>query len=349
VYSVDEALSQLRLQPLVDTLHRTISEATIHGFAEAAYESLTRELAVEAKDGSARRTANKERAEVAVTEADSPMPDEGVSEFVASVRTFAAMATYLAQLGGMQNDAAAKRPAWISALAETAEAATSVRESISGTAIAAASVRLPWLVMKFPEALQTAARSVLPSTDVRIPAAQTWAPAMAWMALRALPSPAAALGIYDVLRLRHALAETFSAVGVQGEQAWRAAAQVRTLLLMNLHGSCSTAVRSAEFWNDGDVRWLTGIRQAVEEPEYFEKESFEAFVCWLQLPALIAGGEGSVVHTKAAHDVTAIAANLAYAAKVAGYDVRRFLDVLHTGDLKKRHQPEMVDLNIAGE
>jgi hypothetical protein len=172
---------------------------------------------------------------------------------------------------------------------------------------------------------------------------------MAWMALRALPSPTAAVGIYDALRLRHALAETFSAVGVQGEQAWRAAAQVRALLLMNLHGSCAAAVRSAEFWNDGDVRWLTGVHGAVDEPEYFEQESFEAFICWLQLPALIAGGEGSVVHTKAAHDVTAIAANLAYAAKVAGYEVHRFLDVLHTGDLKKPRQAVNADLELLAE
>jgi hypothetical protein len=352
VYSADEALSQLRLQPLVDTLHRTISEATIHGFAKAAYEAMTRELKVEEKSGSAHRAAKKEKAEVAATEADSSVPDagvsefdEGVSEFVAGVRTFAEMATHLAQLGGMQNDAAGG-PAWISALAEMAGAGTMMRESRGVAAIAAASIPLPWLVLKFPEALQTAVRSVLPSNDVRVPAAQTWATAMAWMALRALPSPTAALGIYDALRLRHALAETFSAVGLQGEQAWRAAARVRALLLMNLHGSCAAAVRSAEFWNDGDVRWLTGVREAVEEPEHFEPESFEAFVCWLQLPALIAGGEGSVVHTKAAQDVTAIAANLAYAAKVAGYDVRRFLDVLHTADLKKPRQPESVDLDL---
>jgi hypothetical protein len=205
------------------------------------------------------------------------------------------------------------------------------------------------MVLKFSEGLQTAARSVLPSNDVRVPAAQTWAPVMAWMALRALPSPAAALEIYDALRLRHALAETFSAVGVHGEQAWRAAAQVRALLLMSSYGSCSLAVRSEAFWNDGDVRWLTGVREAEHEPDYFEQEKFEAFACWLQLPALIAGCEASGFQSKTTHDVTAVAANLAYAAKVAGYDVRRFLDMLHSGDLKKRKDPEMVDLSVADE
>ena len=206
--------------------------------------------------------------------------------------------------------------------------------------MSAAAVRLPWMVLKYPEAMQAAARFVLPSNDVRIPAAQTWAPVMAWIALRELPTPAAALALYDGLRLRHALAEAFSAVGVRGEQAWRAAAQIRALLLMNQFGSCSAAVRSAEFWNDADVRWLTGIHGEVHEPEYFTQEGFESFVCWLKLPALIAIAEGAAVQTKAAQDVTAIAANLAYAAKVAGYEVHRFLDVLRTGDLKKRREPE---------
>jgi hypothetical protein len=203
--------------------------------------------------------------------------------------------------------------------------------------------------LKYPEAMQAAARSVLPSNDVHVPAAQTWAPVMAWIALRELPTPATALALYDGLRLRHALAEVFSAVGVHGEQAWRAAAQVRALLMMNRYGSCSAAVRSAEFWNDADVRWLTGIHGGVEEPEYFAQEGFEAFVCWLQLPSLIAVGDGAGVQTKAAQDVTAVAANLAYAGKVAGYDVHRFLEVLRTGDLKKRREPEIAEVSVEGE
>jgi hypothetical protein len=351
VYSVDEALSQLRLQPLVDTLHRTIRHETIYAFGKAAHEALTRELEVEAKAGKrARRVTKKEVAEVeaATVEADGARVDEGVGEFVESVQRFAETALYLAQLGGTQVDAADDGPAWISAATKT-EDSSSVGTESGSAAITAGSIRLPWMVLKYPEAMQAAARSVLPSNDVHVPAAQTWAPVMAWIALRELPTPAAALALYDALRLRHALAEVFSAVGVHGEQAWRAAAQVRALLMMNRYGSCSAAVRSAEFWNDADVRWLTGIHGDVEEPEYFTQEGFEAFVCWLQLPALIAVGEGSAVQTKAAQDVTAVAANLAYAAKVAGYEVHRFLDVLRTGDLKKRREPEITDVGVAGE
>jgi Alpha amylase, catalytic domain len=371
VYSVDEALSQLRLQPLVDTLHRTISEETIQMFAKAAYASLTRELEVEAKAGKrAQVAAKKEPIAKTEVQAEDSAFGEGLSEFVASVHRFAETALYLAQLGGTQLDAG-EGPAWISASTAGDDAADAAGTNASKDAekdgagaatsdeaegsedraavVSAAAVRLPWMVLKYPEALQAAARFVLPSNDVRIPAAQTWAPVMAWIALRELPTPAAAMALYDGLRLRHALAEAFSAVGVHGEQAWRAAAQVRALLMMNQFGSCSAAVRSAEFWNDADVRWLTGIHGAAHEPEYFTQEGFESFVCWLKLPALIAIAEGSSVQTKAAQDVTAIAANLAYAAKVAGYEVHRFLDVLRTGDLKKRREPEIADLSVAGE
>ncbi|MGA8937806.1 MAG: alpha-amylase family glycosyl hydrolase, partial [Acidobacteriaceae bacterium] len=228
VYSVDEALSQLRLQPLVDTLHRTISEGTIRGFAKAAYASLTRELEIEAKAG--KKAAKK----VAVAEVSAV--DDGVREFVEGAQRFVETAVYLAEIGGAQLDGGGL--AWVSDVVTT-ESAPSEEDAAS---IAGAAIRLPWMVLKFPETMQAAARSVLPSSDVLVPAAQTWAPVMAWMALRTVPSPAEALTLYDALRLRHVFAEVFSAVGLHGEPAWRAAAQVRALLMMNQFGSCAKAV-----------------------------------------------------------------------------------------------------------
>jgi len=369
VYSADEALSQLRLQPLVDTLHRTISGETIQMFAKAAYAALTREIEAKAAK-KAKATAKKELVAKAEAAVEGEGFDEEISAFAESVRRFAETALYLGQLGGTQIEAL-DGPGWISAAASSItsskddevvapakgkgkakKAAVVVEPEVDvdvAAGISAASVRLPGMVLKFPEALQVAAQFVLPSNDVRISAAQTWAPVIAWIALRELPTPATALALYDGLRLRHALAEAFSAVGVHGEQAWRAAAQVRALLLMNSFGSCSVAVRSAKFWDDADVRWLTGIHGEAHEPEYFTQEGFESFVCWLQLPALIAVAEAPVGQTKAAQDVTATAADLAYAAKVSGYEVLRFLDVLRTGDLKKRKEPEIADVGVVEE
>ena len=352
VYSVDEALSQLRLQPLVDTLHRTISGETIQMFANAAYASLTRETESEAKSG------KKTRVKKASVGATSVEGDEGMSAFVGGVHRFAETALYLGQLGGTQMDATVQEPGWISlATKSTPKGKTKKAESTAvasgmadtAAALSTAAVRLPGLVLKFPDALQEAARFVLPSNDVHVPAAQTWAPVIAWIALRELPTPAAALALYDGLRLRHALAEAFSAVGVHGEQAWRAAAQVRALLLMSQHGAGSVELRSKEFWNDADVRWLTGVHGEADEPEYFTQESFESFVCWLQLPALTAIAESGAAQTKAAQDVTAIAADLTYAAKVAKYEIRRFLEALKTSDSKKRKKPTVVGVGAGRE
>jgi hypothetical protein len=163
-----------------------------------------------------------------------------------------------------------------------------------------------------------------------------WAPTLAWIALHALPSPSSALKIYDDLRLRHVLAETFSAVGIHGEDAWRAAAQVRVLLRMNIYASRFVAVHSDEFWKDDDVRWLTGIHGAADGTEEFDPQSFTTFVCWLQLPALIDVAMESSSNPKAEDDVTVVATNLAYAAKISSYDCERFLDFLHAEDKKDK-------------
>jgi hypothetical protein len=148
-----------------------------------------------------------------------------------------------------------------------------------------------------------------------------------------------ALAIYDSLKLRHALAETFSSVGVHGEEAWRAAAQVRVLLQLNAQGPGAAAIRSAEFWQDGDVRWLSGVHSTGEiegsKLERFDPVQFEALVCWLQLPATIVNGKAARLP-----DVTAGAADLAYVGRVAKYDVRRFVELLQVKQGRQRRPAE---------
>jgi hypothetical protein len=195
------------------------------------------------------------------------------------------------------------------------------------------------LVSVFPKALKIAADSVLPSSNPSIASSEVWAPLLTWIALRALPTPAAALAVYDELQLRHVLAETFSAVGLKGEQAWRAAAQVRVLLRTNVEATLPVAIRSEEFWHDPDIRWLAGINSTVEKEEYFNQECFEALVCWLQLPALIGVAEDRSFPAKAANDVAAMATNLTRVAKRASYNVRIFLDLLSAGNTKDESDP----------
>ncbi len=355
VYNLDEALSQLRLQPLVDILHRTISEGTIRGFVIAAYSTLTQELErenqIDSQPDKPQRAAAKRSKKNVPLEPLTAGPEisvrqEGILEFIGGVDRFLSKAGSLAQLEGVPLPDASTIQPW--SIPEPLATDGSAPADDAPTT-AAAAIRLPWMLLRHPETIQPAARSVLPSSDIHTPSAQTWGPVMAWMVLRAAPSPAYALALYDTLRLRHVFAEVFSAIGVQGEQAWRAAAMVRVLLLMSRFGSCSAAVRSEEFWNDADACWLTGIHGDVDEPQYFVQESFESFVCWLLLPALIEIGRKPQIDAKGAQDVTAIAANLAYTARVAGYQVHRFIDVLHTSDLKEQHKADFDQLSAADQ
>jgi hypothetical protein len=205
----------------------------------------------------------------------------------------------------------------------------------SGTLLAAEALHLPVAVLRFPEALQKAARSVLPSGDVQVPEAKVWAPVLGWLALRGLPSAQAALSLYDELQLRHALAETFSSVGVKGEDAWRAAAQVRVLLRVEAAASLKEALETAAFWDDADVRWLTGTHGDEEGVAYFEQERLEALACWLELPGLVA----------ALPDV-AMAIRMADVAKAAGYKVKPFVEMLVSGETAEVKAVEVVETKV---
>jgi len=338
VHSVDEALSQLRLQPIVDVLRRVINEANVHAFSDAASELAVRPRKPEKtskssklSDGKKEQITQKELAKVRNAEADS---DPRLADFIREVHVFAETAIGLAQSANRKNDAVASDSSSGSAFSKTSKPESSgQREDF--VQIAAASVHLPSMIAAFPETLQAAARSMLPTSDSGVAAPELWAPILAWIALRALPSQASALAIYDELRLRHALAETFSTVGLQGEQKWRAAAMVRVLLRMNIESSPAAAIRSEEFWRDPDVRWLAEISDSAGK-EYLNREHFEALICWLQLPALVEISKGPSPFSEAANEIATIAVILARAAESAGYDLRLFLDLLRTETTKDK-------------
>jgi hypothetical protein len=306
-----------------------ISEGNIRMLAKAAGELLAHE---QAKDAPAVDTKGKVKgAKKAAAEAEVPVATNGAAKvyvapdldgIVEGVNEFAAIALRLS--GDASKDGErASHPS-------RDEAATWMGHPASSPELAGEVVRLPGVVLRFPEGLQKAARAVLPSQDVHVPAAQVWAPVLGWMAVCALPSPAAALALFDALRLRHALAETCSAVGVKGEDAWRVAAGIRVLLRVAQEPTLRAAIETESFWQDADVRWLTGTHGDELGVEYFEQERLESFVCWLQLPGLLAGAEdvpGAAREASyATTAATAMAAELANAAKVAGYKVKEFVE-----------------------
>lgn len=323
VRSVDEALSKLRLRPVVDALRQAINGPNVHVLGQAASQS-QKPKAKKKAPSKRSATAGQEQTTPAAA-ADVPAetsPALNVTEFVDGARKFAARASALAHAETPKDN---KDNA-------VAPESSDIQEMIG------ASVSLPAMVAAFPEALQPAAHSVLPSRESAAVQAEKWAPPLAWVAMAAFPSADSALAIFDEIELRHALAEAFSGVGIEGEEVWRAAARIRVLLRMQTHASLAEAVRSEEFWRDPDVRWLAGINSYQGE-EYLNQESFEALLCWLALPGLLEAARRGSRSAKAAKEAGAAAGDLARTAQAASYKLRQLLHLLRTEGVPSETKP----------
>ena len=150
-----------------------------------------------------------------------------------------------------------------------------------------------------------------------------WAPVLAWSLLHSLHFEGVEL--FDQLRLRHALAQIFHSLGMSGEDGWRAAARVRFLLHRQDPFSPNLSHRE---WQDGDVHWLTGTHES-EGVRYFNKESHEELLWWLQMPALLAAPPRR--QRDAAKESGDAVANAVAAAKSAGYKLDILLRAGSTG------------------
>jgi glycosidase len=101
-----------------------------------------------------------------------------------------------------------------------------------------AAMRMPAIEALFPVPWSTAARRMLPSPSPQLTATAMWSPVLAWCVLELLaesidaekPEPIA-LDLFDRLRLREPFAQVFTALGFEGEEAWRVAARVKVGLL----------------------------------------------------------------------------------------------------------------------
>ena len=282
VYSIEEALRQLRLRPLLDALRQVINTDSIAAFASAAVEPRLPEQT--ADDPSVPLHAAKSRKQLKAQPAPVP-EDSKFTDFLRSVDLFAQRLVEV-----WQTDAAptpASKPA-----GSEAPLSPSVGDQAGGNSAAVDSAtvdsatHLSLLVSAYPEALQPAIQAVLPHAGGGASTAQVWAPVLAWIAFQGLPAGLDGQQAFDALNLRPALAEAFSAVGLQGESAWKAAAQVRVLLGVREEEDLTQGSRAVRLWDDPDVRWLAGVSVANGR-EFCRKESFEELACWLGLPALL--------------------------------------------------------------
>jgi len=117
-------------------------------------------------------------------------------------------------------------------------------------------LRLPQLEALAPTPWSKAARRMLPSESPLTAAAGLWAPVLAWCVLEELAESIDALtpeqlapDLFDGLRLRQPLAEAFAAVGIEGEEAWKAAARIKALLLAEASKAeevCAVAAETCE-------------------------------------------------------------------------------------------------------
>jgi hypothetical protein len=188
---------------------------------------------------------------------------------------------------------------------------------------------LPAVEALFPAPWTAAARRMLPSPSPQLTATEMWGPVLAWCVLEwlaesmsaaqpAMAQPGAAppdaaqperiaLDLFDRLRLREPFGHAFTALGFKGEEAWRAAARIKVLLLTDAgagkpqekaattEAKTSPATSQPEhdqvalapiLWLDPDVRWLCGVHEG-EGHFYLVRELYEELLWWLLMPALL--------------------------------------------------------------
>jgi glycosidase len=273
VPNLDEALDQLRLQPLHDALRAALDPALLARIIDAAEMEATGALAVRQRE---RRIL------------------EAVEPFIERGNRFQKIAKQLEmERAGAQQ------------IFEKAE------PEVDPNALLAATLALPRYEALFPERWPETARKVLPSDSPGTSGTAVWAPVLAWSLLHGLPLDGESM--FDRLRLWHALADTFHALGVSGEDGWRAAARVRFLL----HRADPLARElTREEWENADVLWLTGTHTA-EKVRYFNQESHQELLWWIQVPVLV-GAPPAQQRTAARESLSAVN-EASEAAKDAGF------------------------------
>jgi glycosidase len=182
------------------------------------------------------------------------------------------------------------------------------------------------------------ARAVLPTlASPGVDARPVWGAVLAWCALESLGrlrDPAqperTAAQLFDVLRLREPMAAAFGALGIEGEQRWRAAARVRAAFAhaASVPGAETVAGRStsvSSWMLDPDVAWVIGVHDD-RGTRYLDKEAFEQLVWWMALrPLLALAGEPRPNPAAVRSLERQISARLR-AAAAAGYRVEALLE-----------------------
>ncbi len=222
--SLDEELVNLKLQPMHDALRGILDPAFVRHFADVADHP---------RAVGAERAKKIERLRVEFLKEAAARADGLLGE----VQT--AYCARLQQAGKPVLRRSAEDPA-----AQRLSLAQALRTAM----------RLPAVEADFPSPWTAVARAVLPSASPQRAATEIWGPVLAWSLLVWLAAsidPSApertALDLFDRLKLREPLGFAFTALEFKGEEAWRAAARIKVLLLVGAGaGAEQTAPLAAE-------------------------------------------------------------------------------------------------------
>ncbi len=356
VPNLRQALLRLRFQPLHAALRRTLSREGIEAFDAASTQELTEfTAAVESRTEPAAYTNENSGgpvpASVTIAGDGRPVhaePDEGSPAETAFMPPsfFERANEFYWRMTEVLSEARIEEIA-----ADTQVGATAYRTRLQQ--LAEAAVRLPTVARGFSTAWPPAIRDIVPGASVGIAMERTWAPLLAYALVHALPGTAEPQALFDALDLRTALAETFAELGIEGEDAWRAAARVRLLLAGR---TPLEALRTEGFWAEGDVRWLAGVNES-DGVLYVNQESFEQLLCWLQIPALLGiagrlGGEDG--YETAAAGLAELEGTLraeCMRMSEAGYKLRAYVDEqeVNEQDLGEQKEGEPEPEDVEGE
>ena len=318
VHNLDEAVSRLRLRPLHEALRHALNLENLHNFGQIAYE-LTQSATPAPSAASKKVTTETHQVLEAALGTDLSKPSD-VPPPAAPTDTNPLGETLLPRLRPFFE----QRAHFFTSLSELAG-----HDVPAGTPSGFyEALRIPSLQLLPSKIWPPSAVTLLPLTT-SAKSEQTWAPVLAYLILNDLapePNPESGaaedkLAVFDRLILRAALAETFSSLGLEGDQPWRSAARVRLLL-----ADPPASITSKDFWSNPDVRWLAGANES-EGKTWVNKEQFEELLSWLQLPALLAAAveahDPGRPARLAALDAAISEARAAIAA--AGYNLDAFL------------------------
>ena len=294
VANVDEALADLRFGSLHHALRQVVNAESCKVLADLAAEQM--KVPAAAAD-ELMEPADSLAATEPDEEAEEATAEERMTRLLESAKTFFYRVA----------DSVADRPRMVI----DDKALEKYRQMLVGAACVSAMQRD--LTADWP----AATRAFLPAADE-----QSWAPVLAWVALRSLPWKGDRARLFDELRLRAVLADIFAQVGLDEDAKWRAAARVRVLLAHP--GDPSEMLASQAFWADGDVRWLAGVNES-EGKTYFNAEQLGELWGWMQLPTLIATAERKASAGESGVEVEIPVTIACEMALEAGYELPAFI------------------------